>query len=248
MTSRTQLEILSGGRLRNWVIGVGTGLVALAGLVVGQEYGNTSSKDLHPRLVAWLSAAAVIVFGAIATGRLSRIAAHQASRRSMSAAGGVRLTVAVTGYLVAVVASLGVLNYTHLLLGAGVAGIVIGIAAQQSLSNVFAGLVLLLARPFAVGDRIRVRAGALGGIFDAWVRETSLSYVTLQTDDGVMRVPNSVMLAAGVVQLPQTGPVPPLAAVLPPAAPPADQSSAAQAPSGTSQAEPPGVEPGSPPA
>lgn len=243
MTPRKQLEIISGGRLRNWVIGVGSGLVALAGLVAGQEYGNTSAKDLHPRLVAWSAAAAVLVFGAIATGRISRIAAHQASRRSMSAAGGVRLTVAVTGYLIAVVTSLGVLNYTHLLVGAGVAGIVIGIAAQQSLGNVFAGIVLLLARPFTVGDRIRVRAGALGGIFDAWVRETSLTYVTMETDDGVMRVPNSVMLAAGVVQLSRTGPVPPLAVVLPPAAPP----TSSQAPLITFSGEPPGVEPGAPP-
>ncbi len=239
MTSRTQPAIVSGGRLRNWVIGVGAGLVALAGLVVGQEYGNTSTKDLHPRLVAWLSAAAVLVFGAIATGRISRIAAHQASRRSTSAAGGVRLTVAVTGYLIAVVASLGLLNYTHLLVGAGVAGIVLGIAAQQSLGNVFAGLVLLLARPFAVGDRIRVRAGALGGIFDAWVRETSLTYVTLRTDDGIMRVPNSVMLAAGVVQLPRTGAPPPLAVVLPPTGPPIATEGASN--------EPPGVQPGAPP-
>ena len=51
----------------------------------------------------------------------------------------------------------------RLLLGGAIAGVVLGVAAQQSLGNVFAGLVLLMARPFAVGNRIRIRSGALGG-------------------------------------------------------------------------------------
>jgi hypothetical protein len=108
------------------------------------------------------------------------------------------------------------------------AGVVLGIAAQQSLGNVFAGVVLLLARPFGIGDHIRIRSGALGGIFEAWVLEMSLTYVTLQTDDGMFKIPNSAMLAAGVGQLPLSArksaappaPAPPAAA--PPApAPPA---------------------------
>jgi hypothetical protein len=90
----------------------------------------------------------------------------------------------------------------HLLVGAGLAGIVLGIAAQQSLGNVFAALVLLLARPFKVGDHVRIRSGALGGIFEAWVLEVSLTYVTVRTDDGDLKIPNSAMLAAGVGKLP----------------------------------------------
>jgi small-conductance mechanosensitive channel len=92
----------------------------------------------------------------------------------------------------------------HLLVGAGLAGVILGIAAQQSLGNVFAGLVLILARPFNVGDQIRIRSGALGGIFDASVREMSLTYVTLSTEDGRLKIPNSAMLASGIYQLPLT--------------------------------------------
>ena len=90
----------------------------------------------------------------------------------------------------------------HLLVGAGLAGVVLGIAAQQSLGNVFAALVLLLARPFKIGDHVRIRSGALGGVFDAWILEVSLTYVTLRTDDGDLKIPNSAMLAVG--QLPGT--------------------------------------------
>ena len=143
--------------------------------------------------------------GIIATSRLSAAVSQLVARRSIPAAGGaVRVLSAGVGYLFVAFAVLAVLEVSieHLLVGAGLAGVVLGIAAQQSLGNVFAGLVLLLARPFGVGDHVRIRAGALGGIFDAWVVDMSLTYVTLRTDDGPLKVPNSAMLAAGVGQLP----------------------------------------------
>ena len=134
-------------------------------------------------------------------------AAHErATLEQVIAAAGaaVRLLATGIGYLVVVFAVFAVLEVSidHLLVGAGLAGVVLGIAAQQSLGNVFAALVLLLARPFKIGDHVRIRSGALGGVFDAWILEVSLTYVTLRTDDGDLKIPNSAMLAAGVGQLP----------------------------------------------
>ena len=86
----------------------------------------------------------------------------------------------------------------HLLIGGALAGVILGIAVQQALGNLFAGLVLLLARPFTVGERVRVRAGSLAGIFEGLVISVSLAYVTIETDDGPINVPNSVMVAAGI--------------------------------------------------
>jgi Mechanosensitive ion channel len=54
----------------------------------------------------------------------------------------------------------------ELLVSGAVLGVILGIAAQQSLANLFAGLVLLFAHPFRVGSRVRFRAGALGGQLD----------------------------------------------------------------------------------
>ena len=56
----------------------------------------------------------------------------------------------------------------------------------------------LLARPFAVGNRVRVRSGALGGEFYGTVASMSLTYVSVLTDDGMLKVPNSSVLAAAV--------------------------------------------------
>ncbi len=52
-------------------------------------------------------------------------------------------------------------------------------AAQQSLSNVFAGMVLLLARPVDVGDPVLIRSGALGGELRGNVVEIGITYVRL---------------------------------------------------------------------
>ena len=70
----------------------------------------------------------------------------------------------------------------QLILGGALTSVFVGIAAQQALSNVFAGMVLLLARPFRVGDAIRLRAGALaGGQIDGTVTEIGITYVRLDT-------------------------------------------------------------------
>ena len=69
------------------------------------------------------------------------------------------------------------------LLGGALTSVFVGIAAQQSLSNVFAGIVLLLARPFRVGDSIRLQAGALGGQISGTIVEVGITYVRLATSD-----------------------------------------------------------------
>jgi small-conductance mechanosensitive channel len=91
----------------------------------------------------------------------------------------------------------------QLLLGGALTSVFVGIAAQQALGNVFAGLVLVFARPFVVGEPIRLRAGALGGTLDGTVTEIGITYVRLDTGGSVMAIPNSQVLNAVI------GPIPP---------------------------------------
>jgi hypothetical protein len=98
----------------------------------------------------------------------------------------------------------------QLVLGGAVTGILLGIAGQQTLANVFAGLVLLLSRPFGVGDLIRLRSGALGGQLEGTVTEIGITYLRLETPDGVLHVPNAQVLAAAagpIADSPQAGTV-----------------------------------------
>ena len=202
-------------RRHDWLIGIVAGAFALAALVAGSAFGNLHGKQVDPKVIAGTSAAVVLIAGALATTRLAKALQQLVGEGSLASAGAaVRIVTAGVGYLMVVFAVLAVLEVSieHLLVGAGLAGIVLGIAAQQSLGNVFAGLVLVLARPFRVGDRVRLRSGALGGVFDAQVADVSLTYVTLHTDDGMLKVPNSAVLAAGVLQLPPGEPTAPAGA------------------------------------
>jgi small-conductance mechanosensitive channel len=202
------IEVIARARKHDWKVAVPAGLVAVVALVVGSALGSVHGPALRPRVVVWSCALVLLVFGVIATRRASAGLGHLVTTRTMPAAGAaVRLVASGVGYLIIICAELGLLDVSidHLLVGAGLAGIVLGIAAQQSLGNVFASVVLLLAKPFTVGERIRIRSGALGGIFDATVMGVSLTYVTVNTDDGILKIPNSVMLAtaAGPIAAPQ---------------------------------------------
>jgi small-conductance mechanosensitive channel len=111
---------------------------------------------------------------------------------------GLRWICLVAGYLVVIFGTLGALNVPieRLALGASITGVILGIAAQQSLGNVFAGLILLIVRPIAIGQRISLRSGPIGGPYTGDVIDMTLTYVRLSTDRGVLLLPNSTILTA----------------------------------------------------
>jgi small-conductance mechanosensitive channel len=125
---------------------------------------------------------------------------RRAALLATSPASTLRLIILLIGYLITVIAVLGLLHVPlgRLLVGGAVTGIVVGIAAQQTLGHVFAGLVILLARPFIIGDDISVRSGALGGPFEGTVIGLGLLYTTLATDTGHVHLPNAGLLASAV--------------------------------------------------
>ena len=191
-------------RRRESLAGIVAGVVALGALGIGTDFQRLHPHPAHARLIEWLAALLLLVAGAIAVRRGAAFLGRVITRQSVQSAGAVvRLVVTGIGYLIILFAIFAVLGVSlqHLLIGAGVAGVVLGIAAQQSLANVFASLVLLFARPFNVGDHIRIRSGTLG-VIDVWVIGIGLTYVTVRNDEGTMKIPNSAMLASGIGQLP----------------------------------------------
>ena len=112
----------------------------------------------------------------------------------------VRYAILLTGGLATILITLQLFGIavTQLLVGGAFATILVGIAAQQSLSNVFAGMVLLIARPVQVGDPVLIKSGALGGDLRGNVTEIGITYVRLDTPDGPLHLPNSQVLAAAI--------------------------------------------------
>lgn len=177
------------------------GAGAIAVLAVSSDLGDVHALSLREKLVAFVGAGVFVVLAVIAIRACSDgLATIVATAGGVSSAGAVKIVVGLTGYTIVVFACLGLLGVPvqKLLVGGAVAGVVLGIAAQQTLSNVFAGIVLILARPFTLGERVRVRAGSLGGIFEGQVTAMSLVYVTITTDEGPVNVPNATLLAVGI--------------------------------------------------
>ena|SRR5215208_41145 len=77
--------------------------------------------------------------------------------------------------------------------GAGFTAIVIGLATQQTFGNIFAGVVLLSARPFRVGDRVRF--AGFGMDVEGTVAAHGLLHVTLYDGDDLVLIPNNTMLS-----------------------------------------------------
>jgi len=141
-------------------------------------------------------AAGIIATRSVA-GELGRVSeAHG----GVAAASAVRLLCMVVGYGIVLLAVLGLLrvNLANLLVGGAVTGVIVGIAAQQTLGNFFAGLVLLFARPYVPGQRVKVRSGAMGGPFDGVILGAGLMYTVIDTEEGLISMPNSGLLAAAI--------------------------------------------------
>jgi small-conductance mechanosensitive channel len=185
-----------------WLAGLIAAAIAVAAIIVKTEFDHRRGP-MHHSFVAWIAVPVLLISGIYAVGRLADGMGRFLARRQIEAAGAiVRLVATGVGYLLVLIAVFELLGVSiaHLIIGFGLAGVVLGIAAQQSLGNIFASLVLIFARPFSVGEHIRVRSGTVG-VLDAWVLGIGLTYVTLQTEDGLLKVPNSVILASGIGKL-----------------------------------------------
>ena len=112
-------------------------------------------------------------------------------------------------HLVPALAGLG----TAWLASAGILSVIIGLAAQNTLGNLVAGISLLLYRPFNVGDHLQITAPT--GLESGFVESINLGYTLLKTDNNRrVVVPNSAMASLTHVNLTNSS-----AAVTPSSAP-----------------------------
>lgn len=88
-----------------------------------------------------------------------------------------------------------------LAIGGAVTAVVFGLAAQQTFGNLIAGTVLLSARPFRVGERVRLQGGPLAGRLEGVVSSLGLLYTSLASGDDRILIPNSIVLSVAVTPL-----------------------------------------------
>jgi small-conductance mechanosensitive channel len=147
---------------------------------------------------------ALVVLGWAFSRDLGRAAAPTFFKRMDPAtAGTVGFLIRLATIAITIVLALHIvgLNPGTIAAGGAFTAIVFGLAAQQTLGNVIAGMVLLSARPFRVGERIRLQAGAVGGFTEGIVSSLGLLYTTLARGDDRIMIPNNVVLSSAVVPL-----------------------------------------------
>ena len=156
-------------------------------------------------LITICASSAFLVFAVISTFAFASWA-RDVLQHFIGAAYGaiVRYVMILVGISLVVLVALSMLGFRieQLVVGGAVTGVLLTIAAQQSLSNLFAGVMLQFAQPFRVGDQVRIRSGALAGTIEGTVTEFSITYVRLETADGLIFLPNSQVLAAAVSPVP----------------------------------------------
>jgi small conductance mechanosensitive channel len=157
---------------------------------------DTAKLTLIDEMAAWLpqlglalvTLCAAWLLARLAHGLVSRLGNHRELRGPLlnffarAARVGVLLFGAVTA-----LGTLGV-NISGLVAGLGLTGFALGFALKDSISNLLAGMLIIIYRPFELGDLIEV-AGFAGR-----VTNVDLRYTELDADAERLLVPNSKLL------------------------------------------------------
>jgi len=94
-----------------------------------------------------------------------------------------RLTLFLIGFITAL-GTLGI-NVTAIVAGLGLTGFALGFALKDTVSNLVAGILILLYQPFETGDKIKISD------FEGTVTSIDLRYTVLESKDHKVLIPNS---------------------------------------------------------
>ena len=199
--ARHQLRERAAARARRARVQLVVLVPLIAGIFVARHYAHEPGAELPIRIA---TVVLVVIFGYLLSRSLAG-AMHplMLKRLDEGAVGTVDFLIRLGGLVLALVIALQIAGVrpSTLAVGGAMTAVVVGMAAQQTLGNLFAGMVLLSARPFRVGDRIRVQAGALAGGSEGVVRSIGLFYTVLADGSETSAVPNNVVVASAIVPL-----------------------------------------------
>jgi small-conductance mechanosensitive channel len=181
-------------------------LVALL-VITGTLFVYYNRRTIAPGYGEWIRAGTVVVLvvaGSIATHWLgSGLTPRLYRRLDPATAGTAGFVIRLLAMAAVVILALRIAGVTAstLAVGGAFTAVLLGLAAQQALGGLFAGIVLQSTRPFRVGERVRLVGGALAGSLEGTVSSLGLFYTTLSQGADRLMVPNSVLLSLVVVPL-----------------------------------------------
>jgi small conductance mechanosensitive channel len=183
------------------------GALVFLTLIAGVLVCFSERKTLFPGYGPEVRVATVVLLVILGWG-LARMLARGVApalyrRLEPGTAGTIGFLVRLLTILVMIVVALRIagLQAGTLAVGGGFTAVVVGLAAQQVLGNLLAGLVLITNRPFRVGERVRLQAGVLAGQLEGVVGQLGLFYTTLVSGADRILVPNGVLIQTAVTPL-----------------------------------------------
>ncbi|MDQ3725381.1 MAG: mechanosensitive ion channel family protein [Actinomycetota bacterium] len=183
------------------------GLLLALLVLAGTLFVYYNRKEIAPGYGQWIRWGTVVVLvlvGSAATHWLVRGLSPRLYRRldpaTAGTAGFVVRLLATTAVVILALRIAGV-NASTLAVGGAFTAVLLGLAAQQAMSGIFAGIVLQSTRPFRVGERVRLVGGGVAGSLEGTVTSLGLFYTTLSQGADRLLVPNSVLLSLVVVPL-----------------------------------------------
>jgi small conductance mechanosensitive channel len=183
------------------------GLLLALLVIAGTLFVYYQRKEIAPGYGQWIrigTAVILVTVGSAAAHWLVRGLSPRLYRRLDPATAG------TTGFVIRLLATAAVIvlalrivgvNSSTLAVGGAFTAVLLGLAAQQAMSGIFAGIVLQSTRPFRVGERVRLVGGALAGSLEGTVTSLGLFYTTLSQGADRLQVPNNVLLTLVVVPL-----------------------------------------------
>jgi small conductance mechanosensitive channel len=183
------------------------GLLLALLVIAGTLFVYEHRREIAPGYGQWIrigTVAILIIVGSAAVHWLVRGLSPRLYRRldpaTAGTAGFVVRLLAMTAVVILALRIAGV-NASTLAVGGAFTAVLLGLAAQQALGGIFAGIVLQSTRPFRVGERVRLVGGALAGSIEGTVTSLGLFYTTLSQGADRLLVPNNVLLSLVVVPL-----------------------------------------------
>lgn len=181
-----------------------SGMMFIAGIVISSAYFKVTDKQLDHKVIAYSS---ILIFAIFAitflhsfTNSLYKVISNR--RLGVARAAALQFTLRVVGYVIILLGALELMGISvaKLLLGGAIVGIILGVAAQQSLGNFFASVILIIAHPFRVGEEVTMFSGALGGKYEGVVTDIGLTHTKLKQSDGrIVFMPNATLLSGAAI-------------------------------------------------
>jgi small conductance mechanosensitive channel len=156
-------------------------------------------EDVNARLAIGM---AILIVGSAIARDMGRLAGPPLlDRVSPETAGPLDFALRALGLVAIALAALSIAGVSpSSLAGGGALGVVVlGLAAQQTLGNLMAGLVLMVSRPLRIGDVVRIQGGMIAGSVEGTVASMGLWSVVLSNGEDNVLVPNSAVLAGAVM-------------------------------------------------